>query len=217
MVTPDFLEDGLVDVAATTKVVRTREQMTLPGLPQIGPQTVVPMRIGGPWDVVAKNPVSWGSNLSYLTDNCGPEKCMQYQSKAKNGIFKRKLDPLQCLDTYATSFGSNRSDAIFVSTTDLLEPHRSLPANNSLLYIGSAVSYQTPGTYWQCGPTNTFDCRDLKAWNKNPSIIQNWNIMGYKIDYCLVSENTVEESCGLKFSTSFLIGMWAWYESNLNR
>ena len=132
---------------------------------------------------------------------------MRYQNKALNGTFNKRLDAAQCLDTYLSAF-SNRSDVLLVSTVDLLYPQQaSIPNNNSLLFIGNTTGLLGPGSYWQCGSTNTFDSRKPALWAKNSSIIQDWNIIGYKIDYCVMSETPVEDFCGLKFSPFIIIGM----------
>lgn len=206
VVTPDFLNDGPVDADMATSTAKGRGNMTLPGLPQQGSKEVIPTQINSPWSVGGSH--RWDFSV---TDRCGADGCIHHQNKVKQGVFSKRLDPVQCLELYTTtSPTSNRSDVLLVSTKDLLDPLNSLPINNSLLFVENATSLPTPGTFWECGTTNTFDCRKRDIWTKDPSIIKDWNVIGYKIDYCLVSERNVEDLCGLKYSKFILIGKIDW-------
>jgi hypothetical protein len=53
--------------------------------------------------------------------------------------------------------------------------------------------------------TNTFDCRKPNSWKKNHSMIENWNIIGYKIDYCLISEIPLSKLCSVQYSLPIMI------------
>jgi len=45
------------------------------------------------------------------------------------------------------------------------------------------------------------------AWQEDPSIVDRWNILGWKIDECLVREVPLEEKCSVSYSLEILIGM----------
>jgi hypothetical protein len=205
--TPEFLNNGPVNIAITTETVLSRVNKTLPGLPQKGPKTISPSQLGSRFGRTSdgkEDPTTqfWGIDVA---ETCGPDGCIQYQDMVNNGTINKYLSAVDCLDTYLSAF-SNASDAILISTTDLLEPERTLPTDNSLLYIDLKGGIQSPGCYWECGPTNTFDCRNPAAWGENTSIVQDWNVFGYKIDYCLVSERNLQSFCGLNFSVPIMIG-----------
>ena len=43
-------------------------------------------------------------------------------------------------------------------------------------------------------------------WNEHPDIVQDWNVFGWKIDYCLVSHAERNKTCAVKYSFPILIG-----------
>lgn len=138
-----------------------------------------------------------------VSRSCGEEGCNDYLRKALNGTFNKNLTTSECLTIHTSWFG-NRSDVLLVSTQDLLESQISLPpTNESLLFMDFSPGFDGPGMYWPC-TTSKFDCRKPSSWNKDPTIIENWNVIGYKIDYCLGSELDSEKLCSVKCSLAIM-------------
>ncbi|KAF2870526.1 hypothetical protein BDV95DRAFT_595268 [Massariosphaeria phaeospora] len=154
---------------------------------------------------------------------CDTDNCSSVQQYAMDQQYQRRLNPFDCLTAYSSIYG-NRSDVIFVSRYDYLWnsstsiPHVSVnndssliisndaselsnPIENSLLFAKELKDVMVVGFWmdydWLCGTTNSFDCRRPTAWLKNPSIVDDWNILGWKIDECLVREVPLEEKCSV--------------------
>jgi hypothetical protein len=147
----------------------------------------------------------WGTELDIFEELCG-ENCQAYRKALREGpeIFARMEAP-ECLTTYMSSFG-NRSDVILVAKYDFLHPgNMTEQLDLPLLLIGRNVGLGYPKTYWPCGTSNSFDCRTPNDWEQDQSVIQNWNVFGYKIDYCLASQLDNSNSCRLGFSLSIMI------------
>ena len=121
------------------------------------------------------------------------------QSNAKNRTYFPRVEPLECLLTYNNLLG-NRSDLIMVSSA---KPE----ANNSLLLYGVANADTWDVGYILCIPGNTFDCGRLAGLPlaQQQQAIQDWNIGGYKIDYCLSSQQSTASLCSVEYSFSILL------------
>jgi hypothetical protein len=178
-----------------------RQNMTLEAMDQMPPNNLVQSEVGANWGT----PTHWDFNVS---NQCGQDGCMSFRQRAQNGTFSKRLDTVQCLQTYVSGFG-NRSDLLLVSTQDLLASQTPpMPSkNNSLLFAGYSPGIGGPGYYWECGSTNTFDCRNPSPWIKDPSIIENWNVIGYKIDYCVISETDIQGACSVQYSLPIMISI----------
>ena len=122
------------------------------------------------------------------------------QMAAMNRSLWTKLDTLACLKQYNTVFG-NRSDLLLVSQG----------YSNSSVLVGGSMGIIQGGTqdYW-CRNSNSFDCKKLLAGGYvktgEEKAIADWNIGGYKIDYCLASYRPLHDSCTLVFSYRIMIG-----------
>ncbi|KAF2674899.1 hypothetical protein BT63DRAFT_449888 [Microthyrium microscopicum] len=197
VVKPDFLNDGPVSTRTATTVAMSRRNVTLESLPQGPPYKIETLPIDSNW---GQGNGQWTFNISNF---CSDDSCTDYRQKVMNNSFSKNLTKSQCLDAYLTSSG-NRSDVLLISTEDILAPNTTFSSNNTLLF--AAESYlSTPGFYWECGSTNTFDCRTRSNLLKNPTLIENWNVIGYKIDYCLSSERSLDEACVVKYSLPIMI------------
>lgn len=134
---------------------------------------------------------------------CDQDCIKRYQEKVKENYFRHNLTREDCLKTYLTAFG-NRQDVLVVSTRDLFHPSRPLNyTNNSLLFFANFTGFPSKGRYWQCASTNTLDCRKREGWT--PQELDSWNIIGYRIDYCLSSERNAENQCKVNYNLSFMI------------
>ena len=197
VVTPGFVTGAPIDAEDATTVAMSRRNMTIQARQQLPPYSLVESRVDANWGHHV-----WDFNV---TAQCNPDGCHSDQQKALNGTFSKRLDTATCLTTYLSLLG-NRSDVLLVSTTDLLRHEQSsLPSNNSLLFAFSFGGLLGSGLYWECGSTNTFDCRKPNSWEKNYSIIENWNIIGYKIDYCLISEIPLSKLCSVQYSLPIMM------------
>lgn len=103
----------------------------------------------------------------------------------QQGAFGIRLDPVECLSAYTTSFG-NQSDVILVSTYDLTT-NTTVAEDLPLLFAAEEYRLLGPGVFWACSTTNSFDCRSPEKWKNDPNLVSNWNVYGYKIDYLHVS------------------------------
>ena len=121
------------------------------------------------------------------------------QANARNRTYFTRLEPLDCLLTYNNLLG-NRSDLIMVSSA---KPE----GNNSLLIYGIATAVTWDVGYALCIPGNTFDCGRLAGLPlaQQQQVIRDWNVGGYKIDYCLSSQQSTENLCSIEYSFSILL------------
>lgn len=126
----------------------------------------------------------------------------QMQANAKNRTQFARVEPLECLLTYNNLLG-NRSDLIMVSSA---KPEQ----NNSLLIYGITYGLTWDVGYVLCIPGNTFDCGRLAGLPlaQQQQVIRDWNIGGYKIDYCLSSQQSTANLCSVEYSFSILLSMF---------
>lgn len=123
------------------------------------------------------------------------------QVNARNSTCYTRIDALDCILIYNDLLG-NRSDFIMVSTT-------APKTDNSLLAYGMSTSQTWDVGYALCSDGGQFDCGRLAAFSLNEQMkaIQDWNIGGYKIDYCLSSQKSLENSCSVEYSFSIMLSM----------
>jgi hypothetical protein len=194
VVTPEFLTGGPFDVNEATRVAESRRNLSMEIRQPLPPYQLVQERIDSQF---------YYDNDFNISSSCGEEGCKDYLKKALNGTFNRNLTTSECLTLHTSWFG-NRSDVLLVSTQDLLKTQTSLPPRNeSLLFMDFSPGFAGPGMYWPC-MTSTFDCRKPSSWLQDPTIIENWNIIGYKIDYCLSSELDSEKLCSVQYSLTIM-------------
>jgi hypothetical protein len=48
--------------------------------------------------------------------------------------------------------------------------------------------------------------RRTTDWHKDPTIIKDWNMLGWKIDHCLVHEVPLQDKCSVNYSLEIMIG-----------
>lgn len=123
-----------------------------------------------------------------------------------------KLSTLDCLTRYLT-YSRDASNLLLVSSTDIADPANDIHnSNNSLLvfgYYGSPwQSIQVGHSPWECGHSNDFICVRPETWVGNSTLVANWNVYGYKIDYCLSKTTSLENKCSVRFVLPILIGMF---------
>ena len=127
---------------------------------------------------------------------------------ANSSTFER-TEPLECLKRYV-KFDREASDALFVVSQDITSPERDLrDSNNSLLAFGfqgnrwDTVVQGWP--YWECGESNTFNCGRWRTWEDDAKAVKDWNILGFKIEYCLVKSLPLDDQCGIGFDPYIMI------------
>jgi len=121
-----------------------------------------------------------------------------YQMEARSQVGFTRLENAKCLTRYTSGLG-NRSDLLLVTSEDGLSK-QALPDTTTLMVF--ELSGGIPNTYWykwQCGKFNTFDCRHPELWRLNRTIIKDWNVYGYKIDYCLAKEHYLTGLCSVQY------------------
>jgi hypothetical protein len=201
VVTAGFMTGAPVNIDAAAEYAKKRRSMTMEHLSQAPSGGLAQARLDVSW---SSSPNSHQWNFE-VTDTCGEDRCASYQAKAMNGTFAQKIEKAQCIQTYLKAFG-DRSDVLLVTSNDLLDPQQSLASlDTSLLFVDRSVGIQGPGKYWPCGSTNVFDCRKPQLWMVNASVIEDWNVLGYKIDYCLSTERSIADSCSVKYSQLIMI------------
>ena len=121
------------------------------------------------------------------------------QVNAKNSSRYARIDPLDCILTYNDLLG-NHSDFIMVSTA-------TSKSKNSLLAYGMSVADTWDIGYNLCSQGEQFDCGRLASLPLDEQLkaIQDWNIGGYKIDYCLSSRRSTENLCSVEYSFSIML------------
>ncbi|TIA08140.1 hypothetical protein D6C81_09212 [Aureobasidium pullulans] len=130
-------------------------------------------------------------------------RASEEQAKSRENI--TMLDPVECLSAYTTSFGT-QSDVILVSTYDLAI-NTTVAEDLPLLFAAEEYRLIGPGVFWACSTTNSFDCRSPEKWKNDPSLVSNWNVYGYKIDYCLQSQHDNSDLCRVMYTAPILIIM----------
>lgn len=174
IVTPGFLANGLIDTSATREAALRRISMPTTGRLQVSPANIVHTTLGANW-----------GNLAWDVSNYAPSENLTrgFQKDHTAGKFRKRLRPVDCLSEYLKPT-ANRSDSIFVSTYDkiLQTDPRSL-SNNTLLFDCGAFGFDGPGNYWECGISNSFDCRKPELWKHNESLVEDWNVFGYKYEF----------------------------------
>lgn len=133
------------------------------------------------------------------------------EEEIKDTLHFRRLDRLECLALYLT-YSRDSSNLLLVSTIDTLDESNNLLDNdNTLLVSGWYGSKWTanlwPVPLWQCGYSNTFSCVRPNTWLNNAPMVSDWNVYGYKIDYCLSKIISLEDKCSVRFELPLLIGM----------
>lgn len=83
-----------------------------------------------------------------------------------------------------------------------------MPKNdNSLLAYGMSSSQSWDIGYSLCADGAEFDCGRLSEFplDKQMEVIQDWNISGYKVDYCLSSQQSTDNLCSVDYSFSIML------------
>lgn len=118
------------------------------------------------------------------------------------------LSTFDCLKRY-TAFERDASDVILVSTKDALNNSTNVhESRNSLLVLGNQINtwvwVNPKAALWACGVSNSFNCFKPETWNSNAQLITDWNVRGYKIDYCLAKEQYLGDRCELQLELEIM-------------
>ena len=121
------------------------------------------------------------------------------QVNGRNSTHYTRINTLDCILTYNDLLG-NRSDFIMVSTT-------APKSDNSLLAYGMSTSGTWDVGYSLCSDGGQFDCGRLAdlPLDEQMKAIEDWNIGGYKIDYCLSSQRSTANLCSVEYSFSIML------------
>jgi hypothetical protein len=197
VVSPSFLLGGQFDILATNASIANRA--TMRGWGFRGKDYTLG-DLQWPYGSIVDNPVMNFSNT--IND---------MQARVVKGEAELvKLTTMQCLMQYLQLQG-NASDLILVSSVDTLNNTSPVTSNssNSLLvcgYQGSSYAPSTAWPTWECGLSNSFNCRNPSSWSTNQSMISNWNILGYRIDYCLSKQQSLGDKCSVTIKWPIMIG-----------
>ena len=153
--------------------------------------------------------VTWDEEVRYLTE---VQENMEDVSKSTMEMKFQytNLSTLDCLTRYLT-YTRDASNLLLVSSIDALDPSTDLSkANSSLLVFGwYGSSWQSISAFshpWECGSSNSFSCVLPQTWEDKPKLVADWNIYGYKIDYCLSKTASLENRCSIQFELRLMIG-----------
>lgn len=190
-VTPEFLTGTPFNITATNDTLTERAALTVQWLPP-SLDEVVNGTLGTPGDVTTP---SWDIE----------ETLLAWKARSLNDTIYTKLEPLECLEAYVTQFG-NASDVLIISSTDMISETTIPQTSNSFLAAGLVGGLQSPDTYWECSFSNTFKCTQMATWRNNASIVANWNVFGYEVDYCLSISRDTSQGCSVQVSFTILLG-----------
>jgi hypothetical protein len=128
---------------------------------------------------------------------------------ANNDSSYHRLSTFDCLKRY-TAFERDASDIILVSTYDMLNDSANVHQNqNSLLALDDQINtwlwVDMGVALWECEVSNSFDCFAPETWLHSPQSVADWNVRGYKIDYCLAKERYLGDKCELRFELPIMI------------
>ena len=192
LVSPNFLTGGAWDLVSTNATLAIAANHTVLGLNDDHGKPVLQYLY---------------PSIYYLNNWPSVDAIAHLQVEAQNGTKFTKLDTLECLKEYNTIFG-NRSDLLMISSSNV--------TNSSILMAGSVGAIQGGPEDWMCGQSNTFSCATLALNGYLPknegTLTANWNVAGFKVDYCLASYRDLQESCSLVYSYRIMIGRL--YQSN---
>ena len=192
VVTPEFLTGGYWSTDSTEATLATVANTTVWGL----------------YDDEGSNLVQ--QNLSWVLSRIPlPPGIDTLQGDAINGTKFTTIDKITCLQ-HDSSISGNQSNLVMVSA-------ETKKSNNSLLIAGvnnvRSIKHASP---WMCETSNNFSCSALaltdfagKSDNereKNRELaVDNWNVAGYKIDYCLQAHRSTENLCNVEYSIVIMI------------
>ncbi|KAH6663005.1 hypothetical protein B0J14DRAFT_684940 [Halenospora varia] len=200
LIRPSFLTGASFNPLQTTATIAQRRNITTLNRERLPPYHIVEQRQGS-WSDNNQN--DWNVTSACVSQGLN---CTSVQAKAISGGFNKNMTVQECLTLHTSWFG-NKSDVLLISTQDLLESRLPpQPTNNSFLFAKFSPGFAGPGMYWPCF-TSSFDCRKPYLWNRDPSIIKDWNIMRYKIDYCLGYELDSQQYCSVKYSMPIMISI----------
>lgn len=199
VVAPTFLSGHAFDVVATNVTAASRANLQVWGLNTATPQRMVRGPLGNPGNLI-KTPVSYPENIARI----------QGEMVAKDPRYTN-LSTFDCLQRY-TTLERDASDVVLVSSEDTLNSSSQVSqAENSLLVsnqMGNTWVWIGPhGVHWECGHSNSFSCPRPQTWTSNESLVVDWNVYGYKIDYCLSKDQDLGEKCSVRLDVPIMIGM----------
>lgn len=197
VVTPDYMNNAPWDLSATNTTLQERGREEVMGLvADRGLPVMQPLAASinqAPWPTAGD--------------------IMKMQNAVHNDINFTRLSPLDCLEEYSTPFG-DRSDIILVAlgTNDTGSTNNSVLACGTQGAVDKGVHKGTHPGEWMCRQSNMFSCKKLAAHgyeseDQELSAIAHWNVVGYDIDYCLVSYVPTSNRCGVVYSYQIMIGM----------
>ncbi|KAF2675503.1 hypothetical protein BT63DRAFT_475106 [Microthyrium microscopicum] len=193
VVTPGFFEGQQMNVGKSVVAWDWRARQNMTGL-EVSP-AVHKKLVSQPIDAY---------EYGYNADRCGDNKCGNLTDQYTSGVFVRNVSALECLNTYSDPF-SNSSNVIFQTSYDYLSGLETSVSNatNPLLFV-KWLHIEMVFDFW-----NDYQwlCGDQSAWEKDPSIIKDWNILGWRVDRCFIREINLDNKCAVRFSPQIMIAV----------
>jgi hypothetical protein len=194
VVGPSFLAGDRVNMTVASENAQQRQKAFMLGYSPNEPQF-------GNWSL---NP-HWNTSPEIYSNLCG-DNCDLFRngSTLVEPLSFDNITTMDCLARYGASFG-NHSDVIMVVTYDELT---SEPVDDGpLLHIGYSVGpTRTSGSQWVWGSSNNFSRYDIYKYLSNETKIEDWNVFGYRVDYCLSRQWDNSQAYALGFSAPMLTG-----------
>ena len=125
----------------------------------------------------------------------------------------KNLSRLECVTNYVRWFDTGSSNLLLISSGDILDSAADNSNTNSSLLAfnwlaSSWDSFATFGTSWPCQNTNNFSCLYPSTWEGDAEKVANWNIYGYKVDYCLSKQLDITNKCRVEFNKNIMISRY---------
>jgi hypothetical protein len=195
VVTPSFLSRGPFSINDMSSTLENRKELLVWGLD--GTENTTQHAVG-----TSNNPTEYFDDFSQAIAR------IQHEISSSGSSFER-LSKFDCLKRY-TTFERDASDVILVSTYDTLNSSADVAeVDNSLLVLGDQINtwlwVDTKAALWECGVSNSFNCFRPEKWLHSPQLVEDWNVRGYKVDYCLAKERYLGNKCELRFELPIMI------------
>ncbi|KAF4629268.1 hypothetical protein G7Y89_g8882 [Cudoniella acicularis] len=191
---PSFLMGGSVNITVASENAQQRQKAFMFGY---SPQTAQ----FGNWSLDSNFDTSQQTYSHLCGEHCG----LFRNGSTLVGIPFANITAMECLARYYSTFG-NHSDVILVTTYDELTFEQ--VDGGPLLHIGyNEGPTLSGGNTWVWGSSNNFSWHDLSKTLSNDTGIENWNVFGYRVDYCLSRQWDNSQACALGFSAPMLIAV----------
>lgn len=191
VVLPSFLTGESVNMTMASENAQQRQKAFIPGYSSHAGQF-------GNWSLDPE----FDTTQQTYSNLCGDDCDLFRHGSTLVGPPFINITAMECLARYRSSFG-NHSDVILITTYDKLTSKQA--DGSPLIHIGyNEGPTLTGGNNWAWGSSNNFSRYDVPKTSSNDTKFKNWNVFGYRIDYCLSRQWDNSKACALGFSAPIL-------------